>query len=849
MEPYEPGIIEPARQKLWQDAYRAEIEPGRPKRYVLEFFPYPSGHGLSVGHCRNYATTDALARFLRMCGFNVLHPMGWDAFGQPAEMEAIKKGSHPKKTVPTYVAEYKRQLDLIGMSYDWSREINSSEPEYYRWTQWIFLQLYRRGLAYRANAPVNWCPNCRIVLANEEVEGGLCWRCDTKVEKKPLTQWFFKITAYAERLLSGLDGIDWPEGIKTQQRNWIGRSEGVEFRLGIEGSEEALNVFTTRIDTAFGVTFAVLSPEHPLVSVLTTDEQRDSVEAYVETASRLEENIRMAANRERTGVFTGSYAINPFNGERIPIYVADYVLMGYGSGAIMAVPGHDERDFEFAKRHGLEIRQVIECTGWTAEEWRDEYTADGPMVNSGEFSGLSNREGMVRMAEQLESRGIGQRRVNYRLRDWLISRQRYWGAPIPIVHCEKCGVVPVSEDQLPVLLPDIEEYQPTNDGRSPLALIPEFVNVSCPECGGMAQRETDTMGGFACSSWYFLRFADPHNDHSAFSRDTVDYWLPVDYYVGGAEHAVMHLLYARFWTKFLYDEGLIGFDEPFVRLRNQGMLQALTPYRPPSGEETVKLGEPGILVRQDELGSYDKDDLIWVWEKMSKSKENVVTPDEVVEKYGADTLRLWEMFVAPFDQSVQWDENGVRGVNRYLHRLWRLAMEFLPNFDRDWRSRVGEEGKALRHKTHATIKKVRSDLEGFRFNTAVAAIMEWTNELSDHIGSAGPAAVASEALESLILVLAPLAPHITDELWSRYGFEGSVHTQPYPEADESLAEADEITLIIQVNGKLRDRISVPAGIGEEEMRQLALNSPKVGDAAQNAKKVIVVPGRLVNIVV
>jgi leucyl-tRNA synthetase len=876
-ETYDPKQIEPKWQQRWQAArlFRTQEDASRPKCYVLAFFPYPSGDGLSVGHCRNYIPCDAVARLMRMHGYNVLHPMGWDAFGLPAENEAINKGSHPKHTVPRYVANYKRQMNLIGLSYDWEREINSSQPDYYKWTQWWFLQLYKRGLAYRANAPVNWCPRCRTVLANEEVEGGKCWRCGTLVEKRDMPQWFFKITAYADRLLHDLDELDWPEGIKQMQRHWIGRSEGVEFEMAIQGRPDLkFRVFTTRIDTVFGVTFAVLAPEHPLVDAITTPEQRAAVEEYRERARRLDEATRLSAERERTGVFTGAYAINPVNDEPVPVYIADYVLMTYGTGAIMAVPAHDERDYDFARKYGLPIRVVITPDGSVPDPNATPacYTGDGVMVNSGEFSGLSNREGMQQLGEWFEARGIGERKVNYRLRDWLISRQRYWGAPIPIVHCPACGEVPVPEDQLPVLLPDVEAYQPSGTGESPLANIPEFVNTSCPQCGQPARRETDTMGGFACSSWYFLRFCDPHNDAEPFAQDKVRYWMPVDYYVGGAEHAVMHLLYARFWTKVGYDAGFVPVKEPFYRLRNQGMVLALTPYRPPREDETLREGEEGILVRRDQLeqmSESEKAQLFWQWEKMSKSRYNVVTPDEIVERYSADTLRLYELFVAPFDTAIEWKEEGVKGMHRFLGRVWRLMREVRPCFVRDWRPILNEScqtpecpldepARKMRQRTHASLKKIAADIPDFKFNTAVATLMEWFNHMEDYWRSVnqqpccGDAmAVVSEAVECFILALSPFAPHIADELWEAYGFEGFTLQQPYPQYDESLARADEFEMVVQVNGKLRDRIVVPADISREAMEQLALASPRVQAHLQgkSPRKVIVVPGRLVNIVV
>jgi leucyl-tRNA synthetase len=876
-EAYDPKQIEPKWQARWQQArlFRTQDDPNKPKCYVLAFFPYPSGDGLSVGHCRNYIPCDALARLMRMRGYNVLHPMGWDAFGLPAENEAINKGSHPKHTVPRYVANYKRQMNLIGLSYDWEREINSSQPDYYKWTQWWFLQLYKRGLAYRANAPVNWCPRCRTVLANEEVEGGKCWRCGTPVEKRDMPQWFFKITAYADRLLHDLDELDWPEGIKQMQRHWIGRSEGVEFEMAIQGRPDLkFRVFTTRIDTVFGMTFAVLAPEHPLVEVITTPEQRAAVEAYRERARRLDEATRLSAERERTGVFTGAYAVNPVNDEPVPIYIADYVLMTYGTGAIMAVPAHDERDYDFARKHGLPIRVVISPDGSAPDPdtTPDCYTGDGVMVNSGAFSGLPNREGMQRLAEWFEAHELGERKVNYRLRDWLISRQRYWGAPIPIVHCPVCGEVPVPEDQLPVLLPDVEAYQPSGTGESPLANIPEFVNTTCPQCGQPARRETDTMGGFACSSWYFLRFCDPHNDKEPFAQDKVRYWMPVDYYVGGAEHAVMHLLYARFWTKVGYDAGFVPVKEPFYRLRNQGMVLALTPYRPPREDETLREGEVGILVRRDQLEQMREDEkaqLFWQWEKMSKSRYNVVTPDEIVERYSADTLRLYELFVAPFDTAIEWKEEGVKGMHRFLGRVWRLMREARPCFVRDWRPILNEScqtpecpldepARKMRQRTHACLKKIAADIPDFKFNTAVATLMEWFNHMEDYWKQvnqqpccADAMAVVSEAVECFILALSPFAPHIADELWEAYGFEGFTLQQPYPQYDESLARADEFEMVVQVNGKLRDRIVVPADISREAMEQLALASPRVQAhlGGKPPRKIIVVPGKLVNIVV
>lgn len=828
---YDFRSIEKRWQERWHadDLFRTPEDRTRPKFYGLDFFPYPSGDGLSVGHCRNYVPSDVFCRYRRMRGDNVLHPMGWDAFGLPAENEAIRRRSHPKKTVPQYVANYKRQMNLLGLSYDWSREINSSEPEYYRWTQWFFLLLYRRGLAYRSAAPANWCPSCATVLANEEVHDGACWRCGAEIEKKDLPQWFFRITEYADRLLEDLKLVDWPESIMLMQTNWIGRSVGVEFDMPIVGHDAAMRVFTTRVDTVFGVSFAVLAPEHPLVAQITAPDRREEVEEYVRKSRRVSEIDRMSTERERDGCFTGAFAVNPVNGQEVPVYVADYVLLSYGTGAIMAVPAHDARDFDFARRYGLPAPVVIAPEGWDGRPLQEAHTGEGVMVNSGQFSGMRNTEGAEAIADWMEQRGIGQRRVNYRLRDWLISRQRYWGAPIPIVHCPSCGEVPVPEEQLPVLLPDVENYEPPGDGRSPLAAIPEFVNTACPECGGPAQRETDTMGGFACSSWYFLRFADPHNDRAPFDREKVEYWLPVDLYVGGAEHAVMHLLYARFWTKVMYDAGLVPFVEPFTRLKNQGMLLAPDPKN------------PGVLV------------------KMSKSKFNVVTPDEMAEKYGADALRVYELFVAPFEDTVPWSEDGINGCWRFLNRVYRVVAERPGSFVPGWKATVrqetvSEEAKALARKTHQTIVKVTRDIEDFAFNTAVAALMELTNQIYDFVnakdGLRYPCPVWSEAVETLILLLAPMAPHLADELWQMIGREGYTYHAPWPEADPEVAKADVLTIVVQVNGKVRDKISVDAGAGERELERLALESPKVQAALQGrpVRKVIVVPGRLVNVV-
>ncbi|MEN6643963.1 MAG: leucine--tRNA ligase [Armatimonadia bacterium] len=860
--------IERKWQERWREAklFRADTDPTRPKFYGLEFFPYPSGAGLSVGHFKNYAPNDAFLRYKSMRGYNVLHPMGWDAFGQPAENEALKRQRNPREMVPEYAANYRRQLDLIGLSYDWDREINSSDPGYYRWTQWIFLKLYEMGLAYRATAPVNWCPVDNTVLANEEVVGGRCWRCDSMVEKRQMPQWFFKITAYAQRLIDDLEGMAWPDGIKAMQRNWIGRSEGAEVDFAVEGAEKPLRVFTTRPDTLWGATFMVVAPEHPVVAQITTDEQRSEVEAYVSRAQRQSEIDRLAEGKEKTGVWTGGYAKNPVNDELIPIWVADYVVMGYGTGAIMAVPAHDQRDFEFARKFGLPIVPVFQDpdNALSGDEMPAATIHQGVAV-VGPFVGDPDDERIVaKVINWIEERGIGKGVVNYKLRDWLISRQRYWGAPIPIIHCAKCGEVPVPEDQLPVQLPEVENYQPSGTGESPLATIPEFVDTTCPTCGGPARRETDTMGGFACSSWYFLRFADPHNENEAFSREAVDYWLPVDMYVGGAEHAVMHLLYARFWTKALYDAGLLGFSEPFKQLRNQGMMLAYTPGREVTadeagGEDDEAPIEDWKVLRPEERETVPEEQWIWRWVKMSKSYGNTVTPDEAAEQYGADALRVYEMFVVPFEDTVQWSDEGIRGCVRFLGRVWRLVGQHAEGFSTEaWQAKVGEaEGKELelRRKTHRAIIKIGEDLENFRFNTGVAALMEWVNamyEVSNALEPGKRSAALDEALEYLVQVISPIAPHIADEMWEGMGKSGFLYRQPWPQADLEIASAeDKLTIVVQVNSKVRDKLEVPAGTDMAQIQEEALKLPNVVRHLEGKQvvKVIAVPGKLVNVVV
>lgn len=928
---YDFRAIESKWQQRWEETglFRVENHSDKPKFYGLDFFPYPSGAGISVGHCRNYVPLDVACRLRVMQGYNVLHPMGWDAFGQPAENEAIKIGRNPKEMVPEYAANYKRQLKLVGISYDWSREINSSAPDYYKWTQWIFLLLHKRGLAYRSNAAVNWCPLDKTVLANEEVVNGRCWRCDSLVEKRYIPQWFLKITDYADRLLSGLDTVQWPDGIKNMQREWIGRSEGAEIDFPVISNQivnaqmisklqtadqgigesttelmtESIRVFTTRPDTLWGATFMVLAPEHPLVEKITTADNRAGVQEYKARAQRVTEIERQSTERTKTGVFTGAYAENPVNGEPIPIWIADYVLMGYGTGAIMAVPAHDQRDFEFARKYDIPIVLVYKTdTLETAEAMTEALSTGGvmaaftplPNARAGTefpFAGLpNNKETVAVIIRWMEARNVGKGVVNFRLRDWLISRQRYWGAPIPIIHCAKCGEVPVPEDQLPVLLPDVEKYQPTGTGESPLAGIPEFVNTTCPVCGGAARRETDTMGGTACSSWYFLRFADPHNTHQPFDSEIAKYWLPVDLYAGGAEHAVSHLLYSRFWTKVIHDAGLISFDEPFLRLKNQGMVLAYTPGREIKKEEVVDTaddtadGDEPIqdwkVLTLEERQSVPQSEWVWRWTKMSKSKRNVVTPDEMAQKYGADSLRLFGLFVAPFEETIQWTDKGIEGASRFVNRIWRLWTEMSAYYLPDWQVELapllaqkramatdegdqnplflGEDERKLRRKLHQTIRKVGDDIENFRFNTAVAALMELTNELSlyrNALGGSQPspaqAVVLSEVLATLPLLVSPIMPHSADEWWERLGKEGSTFKQTWPHFDEEAASEDSMTFVVQVNGKVRDRLTVPVGTSNAELERLALANEKVisDQKGKQIRKVIVVSGKLVNIVI
>jgi len=779
-------------------------------------YPYPSGD-LHIGHWYNYAPADVFARFKRMQGYNVMHPIGFDAFGLPAEGAAIKHGIHPFTWTVRNIERMRVQLRSLGAVFDWSREVATCFPEYYKWNQYFFLKFYEKGLAYKAKAPANWCPSCNTVLANEQVIDGRCERCGTEVTRRDLAQWFFRITDYADELLD-FSKIDWPERIKIMQTNWIGRSTGAEIVFRAENGQP-IPVFTTRPDTTYGVTFMVLAPEHPLVEQLTTPDRRQAVQDYVEAARRQTEIERLSTEREKTGVFIGAYCINPLNGERVPIWIGDYVLYSYGTGAVMGVPAHDTRDFVFAKRYGLSIPVVIAPPGWNGEELAEAYVDEGTMVNSGPFNGLPSKEGIERVIAYLEEKGIGQRRVNYRIRDWLISRQRYWGTPIPIVYCENCGTVPVPEDQLPVLLPEDAEFRPT--GESPLKLHAGFVHTTCPKCGGPAERETDTMDTFVDSSWYFLRYCSPEESERPWDPERVKYWMAVDQYMGGAEHAVMHLLYSRFFVKALRDCGMLDFDEPFLRLFNQGII-------------------------------------LHGGAKMSKSKGNVVNPDDYVQKMGADTVRTYLMFIGPWDQGGDWSDQGIAGMYRFMNRVWNLVEKARtdgtvlpgPNPPRGGDAR-DPAVRELRRFTHKTIKRVSEDIERFRFNTMLAALMEFTN----YLGQVQDTPVAStpawtEAIDMLLVLLAPSAPHMAEELWSRLGRTYSIHNQPWPQWDRELAAEEMITLVVQVDGRVRERLSVPAAIDEDQARAQALESQNVRRFIDGKKvaNVVYVPGRLVNIV-
>ncbi len=789
--------IEPKWQKIWLDKKAfaaADNDKNKKPVYVLDMFPYPSGAGLHVGHPEGYTATDIFCRFLRMNDYNVLHPMGWDAFGLPAENYAIETGTHPRISTDKNITRFKKQIQSLGFSYDWDREIDTTDPEYFKWTQWIFLQLFKKGLAYEAKIPVNWCPELKTVLANEEVIDGKSERGGHPVVKMPMRQWMLKITAYAEELLNDLEIVEWSEPIKLMQRNWIGKSSGADVNFQIKDQTEKIKVYTTRPDTLFGATYMVLSPEHALVERITTESQVAAVKKYQETASHKSDLERTELAKDKTGVFTGAYAINPVNKKEIPIWISDYVLMSYGTGAIMSVPAHDQRDYEFAKKFDLPIVQVI--SGGNIEN--EAHEGDGELINSDFLNGLRVKDSKKKMTDWLEENNLGKYAVNYKLHDWVFSRQRYWGEPIPIIHCEKCGLVPVPEDQLPVTLPEVEKYEPTGTGESPLANIEEWVNTTCPKCGAAAKRETNTMPQWAGSSWYHLRYADPHNNEKLIDPEKEKYWLPVDVYVGGAEHAVLHLLYARFWHKVLYDIGAVSSKEPFIKLHNQGMI----------------LGEDG--------------------EKMSKSRGNVINPDDVVKEYGADSLRLYEMFMGPLEQQKPWNTHGVEGVYRFLQKVWRLVQ-------RDFSENQDADVEKARHKM---IKKVTEDVKNFRFNTAISAMMIFTNEAQSK-------SATRDDIEALLKCLSPFAPHLAEEIWQNIGNKTLICQEKWPTYDEAKTIDSTIQFIVQVNGKLRAKLTAELNEDKDKLLNEAKNDPQVLKWLEGKTiiKEIFVPNRLINFVV
>lgn len=836
MSKYPFNEIETKWQKYWEDnktfkTIEDESFPKEKRSYVLDMFPYPSGAGLHVGHPEGYTATDIYCRYLRMNGYNVLHPMGFDSFGLPAENYAIKTGTHPYVTTQRNIDNFRRQIKSLGFSYDWDREISTCDSDYYKWTQWIFLQLYKKGLAYEAFTPINWCPNCKTGLANEEVKEGRCERCGTKVEKKNIRQWMLKITSYADKLLKGLDDLDWPESVKAMQRNWIGRSEGASVLFKLEKSDDYLEVFTTRCDTLFGATYMVIAPEHPLVNKITTKEQKEKVAKYLNEAKHKSDLERTDLAKDKTGVFSGSYAINPINGKLLPIWIADYVLISYGTGAIMAVPAHDERDWEFAKKFNLPIIEVLKGKCDVQEK---AWTEDGLHVNSGFLDGLNKKDAIEKVLTFLEENKCGHKAVNYKLRDWVFSRQRYWGEPIPLVHCPECGIVPLEEKDLPLLLPQVNKYEPSGTGESPLVNVDEWVNCTCPKCGGKAKRETNTMPQWAGSCWYYLRYIDPKNSTRFVSQEKENYWLPVNLYVGGAEHAVLHLLYSRFWHHVLYDLGLVSTPEPFKRLVNQGMITSFAYQR------ANKTLVPSDLVEEKDGKYYSKEDgeeLTQVIAKMSKSLKNVVNPDDFIRDYGADSVRMYEMFMGPLTESKPWATQGFIGVYRFLDKVWKLATEK--------EIKDIEPTKEVEKLMHKTIKKVTQDTSSLNFNTAISQMMVFVNELSK------TTILPKVALENLVLLLSPYTPHLAEELWQMLGHEPSVSKENWPLWNEEKTKDEEIELVIQINGKLRARIKTSAQSSKEDLLNTAKNDETVQKWLEGKEiiKEIVVPGKLVNIVV
>lgn len=820
IDKYNFSEIEKKWQTKWAegDVFKVTEDPDKEKYYVLEMFPYPSGK-LHMGHVRNYSIGDVLARFKKMKGFNVLHPMGWDSFGLPAENAAIKHGVEPSKWTWENIGEMREQLKELGLSYDWDREVATCHPDYYKWMQWIFIQFYKKGLAYKKENPVNWCPSCQTVLANEQVVDGKCERCKTLVGKKDLSQWYFKITDYAERLLDNLEELPgWPNKVKLMQKNWIGKSIGAEVTFEIDGFDKGLDVFTTRPDTLYGVTYMVMAPEHPYLKELVAgSEYEETVNAYVDKVQHMSDIERTSTTNEKTGQFTGRYAINPLTGKKVPIFISDYVLMDYGTGAIMAVPAHDQRDFDFAKKFDLEIIPVVDSDDPEVDVYdlKAAFAAEGTMINSEMFNGMNNKEAIEKIIDYLEEKKIGKKSINYKLRDWLISRQRYWGTPIPMIHCDDCGWVPEKEENLPVLLP--ADVQFTGKGESPLATSKTFVNTTCPVCGKPARRELDTMDTFLDSSWYFLRYCDPKNTEAPFSKEKVDYWMNVDQYIGGVEHAILHLMYARFFQMALYDLGLVSTEEPFKNLLTQGMV--------------IKDGA-----------------------KMSKSLGNVVSPAEIIDKYGADTARLFILFAAPPERELDWSDKGVEGSFRFINRVYRMVYDFSQNYSEVPESYEisGDADKNMAYWLNYAIKKVSDDIgERFNFNTAISTIMELVNEMYRYKEGTVNPGLFGAAIKDLIIMLAPFVPHVTEEMWEHLGYEGSVHDQNWPEYDEKALVKDTVEIVVQVNGKIKEKLDIAGGLSREEMEKTAMENEKVKGLIEgkNVVKVIAVPGKLINIVV
>ena len=849
MSKYPFESIEPKWQKFWDanKTFKAVEDPKFPENkrmYVLDMFPYPSAAGLHVGHPEGYTATDIYCRYLRMNGYNVLHPMGYDAFGLPAENYAIKTGTHPRTTTNANIEHFTQQIKALGFSYDWDRCVSTCEPEYYKWTQWIFLQLYKKGLAYEAQTPINWCPSCMTGLANEEVKDGKCDRCHSEVTHKTIRQWILKITDYADRLDSDLEGLDWPESVKLMQHNWIGKSTGAEVTFTVadkegKATDQTLTVYTTRCDTLFGATYMVVSPEHKIVPAITTEGQKSAVEAYIEQAAKKSDLERTDLNKDKTGVFSGSYAINPVNGKLIPIWIADYVLISYGTGTIMAVPAHDDRDWEFAKKFNLPIIEVLKSEVNVQEE---AWTKDGIHVNSEFLDGLNKKDAIAKMLEFLEEKKIGRKAINYKLRDWVFSRQRYWGEPIPLVHCPDCGTVPVPEEELPLKLPEVNSYQPTGTGESPLAAIDSWVNCKCPKCGKASKRETNTMPQWGGSCWYYLRYLDPKNEKAFCSKEAEKYWMPVDLYIGGAEHAVLHLLYARFWHKVLYDCGVVTTKEPFQRLVNQGMITSFAYQR--KNKTLVPVDE--VEIREDGK-AYEKatgEQLEQIIAKMSKSLKNVVNPDDEIKAYGADSVRMYEMFMGPLTMSKPWSTQGIVGIHRFLERVWAVSEK--PMADIDITGKLTDEKLISARKTFAqTIKKVTEDTATLNFNTAISQMMIFINEISklDTI----PTAMWSD----FVKVLSPYAPHLGEELWEKLGNKDTIAYVQWPTVSEDFCKDDAKTIVVMVNGKLRAKFQAAPGTADDELKAMAQNNEDAKKFLDGKEivKCVVVKDKLVNFVI